>query len=341
MKNLTLKKEDYKRRFLLVCHAGADVGIGHLKRLLTLEPELRQHNGSSCVLLVFGGADGSLSEYAPHAVFVDSRADFSRTLMTYVKNFRPHVVTFDLKTELVCNIIHEVLEVLKTKKIAVVSVDGLRQHRKNLDLLWIPSFYSPELLLPATKDSLVYWGWGSYLIRRKFSKPPWRPGNRLLVLLGGTDIAGVGESLPFRLDRDVDDSLEVDWVQGPFASAPRIPETSRHLWRVHKAPNSLDALISQSNYVVSAFGVSFFECLLYGKPTVVFSPYGAKDDEELDELKKENVAMVAKQDSLTSDLTYLIRSDSAARQLAKRASRKISSDGPKTLSRMLYRLAKR
>ena len=60
-------------------------------------------------------------------------------------------------------------------------------------------------------------------------------------------------------------------------------------------PNNLMKLIVQSNYVLTVFGVSFFEVLQYGIPTVVFSPYDNKDDKDLSALSKEDVAIVAYQ----------------------------------------------
>ena len=99
--------------------------------------------------------------------------------------------------------------------------------------------------------------------------------------------------LPDQLDKSLENDTQVHWVQGPFSDTPHLPKIPRLNWIIHKSPDSIDELIVDSHYVLTIFGVSFFEVLQYGIPTVVFSPYGDKDKKDLDAISEQNIAMVS------------------------------------------------
>jgi glycosyltransferase involved in cell wall biosynthesis len=52
-------------------------------------------------------------------------------------------------------------------------------------------------------------------------------------------------------------------------------------------------LMHRAAVAVTVFGVSFFELIALGVPTVVFSPYGEKDSRELQGIAEQRVALVA------------------------------------------------
>ena len=95
------------------------------------------------------------------------------------------------------------------------------------------------------------------------------------------------------------------------------------------------------NYAITVYGVSFFELLYYGIPTVVFSPYGEKDANELSAIFREEVAMVAKNsDDAVLKLKELMANDVLAKQLSQRSKLKLSVLGGKkfvqAVSDLLY-----
>ena len=99
-----------------------------------------------------------------------------------------------------------------------------------------------------------------------------------------------------------------------------LPTKPKLKWFIHRDLEQLDELIVESNYVLTVFGVSFFEVLQYGIPTVVFSPYGKKDDIELKALKNEEVAVISQDaDEAILDLIHLMKDNNKARIFSKRA----------------------
>ena len=151
----------------------------------------------------------------------------------------------------------------------------------------------------------------------------------------------LGKSLPNEIDQILDKNSEIHWVRGPFSKEPKIPKKRRLSWFIHYAPQQLDELIMQSNYVISVFGISFFEVLQYGLPTVVFSPYKNKDAKDLDALSKEEVAMVINNPKLVAGgLLKLMNDEKIAKKYSVNAVKKMSINGCKNLSNEISLLLK-
>jgi UDP-N-acetylglucosamine:LPS N-acetylglucosamine transferase len=90
---------------------------------------------------------------------------------------------------------------------------------------------------------------------------------------------------------------------------------------------------------MTVFGVSFFEVLQYGIPTVVFSPYGVKDNKELDALSKEDVAIVVANSSCAiNSLVELMTDEELARKYSLNALKKMSINGVQNLCNEIYSL---
>lgn len=95
----------------------------------------------------------------------------------------------------------------------------------------------------------------------------------------------------------------------------------------------------KTNYAVTVYGVSFFELLYYGVPTVVFSPYGNKDDAELAAIAAEGVALVAwNSNEAVSKLNELMSDDALARSLSQRAKQMLAVSGGKKFTKAIAAL---
>jgi spore coat polysaccharide biosynthesis predicted glycosyltransferase SpsG len=222
--------------------------------------------------------------------------------------------------------------------IRVVGVDSLRNSCRSLDLVWIPSFFVDQSSLAGCPGNVKF-GWDTLLVRRRLPSRPWQPGKRVLILTGGTDASGQGETLPAMLDERLPMDSEIHWVRGPFAKPPAIPAKTRLSWVVHKAPEGLDALFIQSDYALTVFGVTFFELMKYGIPTVTFSPYGSKDRAELDALASENICEVADNAPSAIDrLVKLMGDDESAKEYSRSAMERLSANGADNLARHIKAL---
>ena len=96
----------------------------------------------------------------------------------------------------------------------------------------------------------------------------------------------------------------------------------------HQSPASLDDLLVASNYALTVYGVSFFELLHYGVPTVVFSPYGNRDDAELAQIADLGIALVAKDElDAVEKLNELMAQDHLSTSLSQCARKTLAISG--------------
>jgi spore coat polysaccharide biosynthesis predicted glycosyltransferase SpsG len=323
---------------LLVCHVSSEIGIGHLSRLLALAGTLKKDNNVIPEFLIFGDFIKQ-DELADFNVYTFSLADdFVATIENILKINNFDVVIFDLYPKHNIGNLGELFIQLKQQKIRLIGIDALIEYCNILDLLWIPSF-NFDCGRYADCNSVLKSGWDSFLIQKRLQHKDWIPGTKVLILTGGSDMTNLGKTLPAQLDRLLDKNTEIHWVRGPFSGEPNLPKKCRLDWVIHNAPEQLDKLIVQSNYVISVFGVSFFEVLQYGIPTVVFSPYGNKDNGELDALSKEGVAMIVNSSEFASEgLMELMNNNNLAKEYSMNALTKMSINGVQSLSKEIYTL---
>lgn len=328
------------KNILLVCHVSPIIGLGHLSRLLALAQALKKEGRAQPEFLIFGDRidkDG-LADFK--ITFVPLSDDFITSVETWVEKYQSSVVIFDLYPKHDFTGFNEFLVWLKKRNIHLVAVDSLLEFCNELDLIWIPSF-NFDASKYANCTCTLKSGWDSFLIQKRLPSQTWKKGSRILILTGGGDVAQLGNTLPFILDEQLAKQSEIHWVQGPYAESPCLPDKTRLSWTIHHAPTQLDELITQSNYVLAVFGVSFFEVLQYGIPTVVFSPYGSKDNQELMALADERVALVASDTKhAVKNLVKLMDDDSLSQAYSKKSLEKLSVNGTQQLAEAVCLMGK-
>jgi spore coat polysaccharide biosynthesis predicted glycosyltransferase SpsG len=172
-------------------------------------------------------------------------------------------------------------------------------------------------------------GWDCFLL----GVPPpirtvWRPDSDVLVLTGGSDPTGLGKTLPVQLNDRLAAKTRIDWVSGPYAVPPSFPSAPRVSFVLHRAPPCLDRLMDLASYALAVYGVSFYELLYYGVPTVVFSPYGDKDKAELAIVEAEGLALTARDaEDAVEQLHRLMQDEVLAMGLSQRARARMAARG--------------
>lgn len=323
---------------LLICHVSSEIGMGHLSRLIALAETLRKNNKVIPEFLIFGDCvrKDDLTKYKVHSFSIED--DFIGILDEVLINNKYSALIFDLYLNHNIENLNELFKQIKQRHVRLIGIDALLEHCNILDLIWIPAF-NFDFSGHSDCKSLLKSGWDSLLIQKRLEHTDWSPGSKVLILTGGSDVSKLGETLPAQLDTVLDKDTDLHWVRGPFSDAPILPNKCRLNWTIHNAPQKLDELIVQSDYVMTVFGVSFFEVLQYGIPTVVFSPYGVKDNKELDALSKEGVAIVeANASSAVNSLVKLMTEEELAREYSSNALKKMSINGVQNLCNEIYTL---
>lgn len=314
-------------RCLMVCQAGEGVGLGHLMRSIAAANALQQWCNAHIYFLVQGLAVDRQLLGNFSSQYITPQQDLNEAIRQCVQLSGAYVAVFDLFGSWVPPALPQTLFALRKLKIRLVAIDALPGCLNLLDLLFIPSFFAPVLgEQPAKK---VVYGWDCFLLNVQSPKGMLPKSENVLVLTGGSDTTFLGGVWPALLSANLPADTRVDWVTGPFAPDPLWPSPSRIQIQNHNAPHGLAHLMCQTSYALTVYGVSFYELLFFGVPTVVFSPYGDKDNQDLQAIKSEGLALVANSKAHAIELLGTLMSDNElSSTLSSRAKAKmVTSDG--------------
>jgi spore coat polysaccharide biosynthesis predicted glycosyltransferase SpsG len=328
-------------KILLICQASFDVGIGHFSRLVTLSKVLKNQYIITPEFLVFGDKfDHDMAEDFSFYHY-STEENFFETVKNIININNYDAVVFDLSMQYDFGEFRKLLLELKRIDLRLISIDSLLEYRDLFNLIWIPSF-NFDALKYSSNNCIIKSGWDSFLLAKKYEAEMWVPGSKVLILTGGSDIKKLSRLLPDILDASLPSNIQLHWVKGPFSESPRFKKPNRLEWIIHDSPFGLDEIIIDSNYVLTIFGISFFEVLQYGKPCVVYSPYGDKDKKELTELSKENVASVAFDvNDAINKLINLIHNNKESQNLSLNSLKKLTVNGTENLAKEIKNLIRK
>ena len=276
---------------LLVCNLGKAIGIGHLSRLLIVAQALVKKNNYNINFLIQGPyvKDQRLSKYA--LFIVEEDESINKALL--VNQF--DIVIVDINERFCSEDISVGLNYQKQSGAILIGIDALFKYEKILDLIFIPSFYIDSRSLDLTNAKVVY-GWDCYLLEdneENRNKHISKSSINTLILTGGSDPMSLGDHWPQELDDNLTINHEINWVVGPYSDRPILPRNPKTKIIEHVSPAGLSSLIKQADIAACVYGVSFFELLKFGIPTVVLSPYEGKDNKELELISEMEIALVA------------------------------------------------
>lgn len=317
--------------------AGPGIGLGHLARSVVAANALHAHGLSPRLLVHSPPLRRDDLAVLPHE-FLAPESPLAPAVAKAARLSKAGAVLFDLYPPRVSADLDDLLKELRAAGVRTVAIDGLLANAADLDLIFIPSFsFVPPADLP--NRTRVLYGWDCYLLESSDASTPWRPGQRVLALTGGSDATGLGENLPGRLNAELPEHAELDWVTGPFAQQPVWPDRPRIRMTNRQAPQGLGGLMRTAHYALTVFGVSFFELLRHGVPTVVFSPYGGKDDAELSGIAEAGVALTARDEAeAVARLRALMADDRLAAKLSDAALRRMATPGGERLAQAVAEL---
>ena len=250
------------------------------------------------------------------------------------------VIVVDVPPSFRSDALVERLEGRRMQGHRVIGIDGPSD---GVDVLIVPSFViDDEVSRRQQEASLdVRWGWDHLLIDQRRCIAPRLAGSPLLVLTGGSDATGLGRTLPALLDSQLGAGTAVEWVVGPHAPEPELPEAPRLDWRVRRDLKDLRPLMERAGHALAVYGVSVLELLHHGVPTVVLSPYGDRDVRQLEVLEREGLALTATDaERAVERLAALVEDPSSAHDLARRAATRIPELGVERVVDAILELAR-
>ena len=324
---------------LFMVHAGKDVGLGHLNRSLVAARSLVLRLGAQVDFVAVGhDVDDSLAQdFAVNFSVTHGPIDVAIDRLT--KNNHYAAVCLDLFGPLLSEDMGTVLGKLHKAGCKIVAIDALAGFEGLIDLLYVPSFMPPaDCEVNGFAGRLAY-GWDAYLLNVQPEDQGLDPAGSILALTGGSDVTRLGREWPTILNRCLPYGTAVHWVTGPFSEPPIFPNSSSVEFIEHIAPAGLSALMHTATVAVTVFGVSFFELIALGVPTVVFSPYDEKDSRELRGIAEQRIALVVRDAKDAAEQASLLLRDSELRaELSSNARDKLKNFDGKYFAEEVRRL---
>ena len=314
---------------LIVCHLGKGIGLGHFSRSMVIAKGLIKNFDLNVEFLIQGDefTNNDLKKFK--SIFININENLNESLKKLSKY---DLIFFDLNKKFIKDNFNESLRKLQIMGTKLIAIDGLLNFQKHLDLIFIPSFYFPLNESAYINHSKIVYGWDSYLIDEKKVALEWKNGTNILVFNGGSNVNQLSNNLVAALDKNLPSESIINLVIGPFSFRQNLPNQSRTQIIEHQAPDNLNLIMSKANYAVTVYGVTF-ELLKIGIPTVVFSPYGDKDQEELKIIEKLGLAMVAHNEyDATEMLIDLINDQTRARAFSIKSINQMKDSGVEKLT---------
>jgi len=269
----------------ILCEVGKGIGLGHLSRVVVAARALQDHLSASLKIFIKGDKiDNEALSLLPH---------YWVSCFSEVPQHVWNAVVIDVKD--LDDIVESWLRNLSAET-AKIAIDQPFEKESVFDFMWQPSMYVAPNIEKAYAHKLDY-GWHTFLLNvpaihsvideNKITK-------RVVVLTGGSDAAGLGQFLPMKLLNILPDNVELDWVQGPFSDAPMVSVSALgERFNILRDPDNLPALLAEYDAAFVVFGVSYFECLLAGIPTIVCDAANAATVDEWAALQTEFPDLVA------------------------------------------------
>ncbi len=321
---------------LIVCHLGKGIGLGHFSRSMVIAKGLIKKFNLNVEFLIQGNEfmNNDLKKF--NSTFINININLSERLKK-LSSF--DLIFFDLNKNFIQDNFNESLSKLQRIGTKLIAIDGLLNFQKYLDLIFIPSFYLPLNKKTNINLKKIVYGWDSYLIDEKKVSLEWKNGNNILILTGGSNIPKLSNNLIGKLDSNLPSDSILNLVSGPFSSKQSLPSQSRIQIIEYLAPDNLNLIMSEASYAVTVYGVTFFELLKIGIPTVVFSPYGSKDQEELKIIKNLGLAMVAQNEyDAVKMLIELMKDHNKARAFSVKSINQMKDSGFEKLASKIKEL---
>jgi spore coat polysaccharide biosynthesis predicted glycosyltransferase SpsG len=275
---------------LIICYSSKKIGIGHLSRSKFLLNILKKNFGWNVKILLINDIKENLNYVDSNIIHLDPNEDIQ--LFIESQKLFSKIIFFDFHPKIIPNNFTEFLIKSKNKDVKLVAIDCLVNYQKLLDLIIIPSFFLEDKKNLQNGCPILH-GWEYLILNPQIKKKKFIDGNRILILSGGSDVKSLGNTLPKNLNKKLPEGFIVDWVTGPYSSKPNFDNCKRIKIIEHVAPKNIFNLIENANFAITLYGISFFELLYAGIPTIVFSAIKNKDDMQLEIIKKKNIALVA------------------------------------------------
>lgn len=255
--------------FIVYGDRGKNYGLGHIKRCLNIHDGLANKNKSSYKIYFFTKKKSLGYEILKKNIkkeefnFID--IDFLKKNKDFLNKNDTIIIDNLGKTE-------SFLKFIKINGANIISFDDIKNNYKKAVL--INGIFFSKKKLKKSKHTKVYQGL-KYLyldksyIKKKYEKFKIKKNYKVLICSGGSDYKNMALKIINILKSLRNVSLTI--VRG--AGAKKIKHKKSERIKLVKNPNSLKKYFQESDINIVSGGISMFESISCGKPTLVIKIY--------------------------------------------------------------------
>lgn len=293
-----------KKFFLIIYSLGQQSGYGHYKRAQIIERYLKENVECNVKKMCI----------QDNEIFQNNIAE---VILKKINKKKIEILILDLNYLHIQSTIRikKMLIKINSAGVKLIGVDSLRNFYKYLDCVWIPSPFKKNNLI----SKKIVWGWDKMIFHR-YNLAIKKKNNNILFLVGSGKNALLSNRLPKLVEKQIPKEFNLYWVSGKFSDKPKFVDQNR--WSFFRNPHNLKELFCKSSFVFSLYGLSFFESLSCGIPTVSFCSKNNynKDYDEIKFLKKKKIYFIENNLSKAVDkLVKLISSKNLEKKFKKNA----------------------
>jgi spore coat polysaccharide biosynthesis predicted glycosyltransferase SpsG len=312
------------KKILIIYSYGPKSGLGHYKRSLILEKELKKKN------YVF-------KLKVDDVKFLNKKICEKIIKKIRVKKICKVFFDINLSIKHSKNDLVNLFNICKKSGVLTVGIDSLRNYFLKLNYVWIPSPYKSKKI----KGKNIIFGWDKMIIQGPKKNFKYKKRKKILILIGGAQNSLLAKKLPLLISKYVPKNYELTWILGKFSLPFDLKLNSTHKNKVYCNCINMKKFLSSAGYVFCLYGLSFFESLSYGIPTssyVTKNNY-KKDYYEIKYIKKNKIAFIENtlKKSLIN-LSNLIKNDKLSDKFSFRSKNLLSKINYKFLNNLsLYK----
>ena len=265
--------DEVSRKVIIRCDGDADIGLGHISRMMSLATQLRERFAIAVTFALMHGSQGAAAiEAVPFpCVLAPKGIDEVAWLDVLIKDKNANAVVFDIRT----NLPGSAIDQWRERGVLCVLFDDIGPRLDHADMAFCPP--TPATLplhgRAGRPDIRAGWEWlilgeafnDKKIVRQKHDH------SRILISCGASDPAGYTLMALKALD-DVPQTLYIDVIAGPLyanhAALNQAAEQSCHKVTILEAPSDMASLMASADIGIVSFGVTAAEMAAMGLPAL-------------------------------------------------------------------------
>lgn len=287
------------RTVAIITHAGQGVGLGHLSRCIALARELKETQSMKVVFYINEEETAKTILSKNGFVFTtwSTETQFDSVKKEVLEPYSVSGIVIDIKGDK-GKCLQQWLTILAQIDLPRFAIDYIPENPDRSITCIVPTVYHQRLaMFPGRSQQNLIWGKDYLLLNRKINF--WRENeyvekNDIVVTAGGS---GRHTEPLLRALAELSRDIKIKFVVGPFSDPASLESGLKDFdfrnYEIIFNPPDPYKIYRESELAISTFGVTTYELIALGVPTVVVNTSSASDGNIVAFMARQNVCVNA------------------------------------------------